>query len=243
MQNPAAMPPLMRIPSHIRVVLRACVIAGLAMAASPLAAVAAPVTYLFDSGAATVTVSAGTHTVGTALLRMDGLFVTFDDELPALVDFRFTTAPSGAIALVTPYGGYDEIQVISSALAPAAGYANNGTSHLGGGDYFVSVAPVETSGVFGARDSTSVLPDIVAQAFSFTHATPLIASLSISNGTLELTGITLAILPPAVGEGDGLVIKADVTWSGGAVPIPEPSSIALALAGSLLVGLAVRRAR
>lgn len=233
------MPPTVRSLTRIRVAARAFALALLA-AATPSAALALPVTYLFDSGAATVTVSAGGNTVGTALLQMDGVFVTFDDALPELVDFRFTTAPSGAIALTTPYGGYDEIQVISSALAPTGGYANTGTSHLGGGDYFVSVGPVQTSGVFSAHDTTGALPDIVEQAFSFTNTTPLIASLSIANGTLELTGITIAILPAGEG-GDPLVLKADVTWSG-AVPVPEPSSIALALVGALIVGLAARRA-
>ncbi|MGH7290356.1 MAG: PEP-CTERM sorting domain-containing protein, partial [Myxococcota bacterium] len=108
-------------------------------------------------------------------------------------------------------------------------------------DYFVSVGPVETSGVFGAHDSTDTLPDIVAQSFSFTNTTPLVASLSISNGTLELTGITLAILPPSSEGADALLVKADVTWSG-AIPVPEPSSVALAIAGALLVGFAARRA-
>jgi hypothetical protein len=173
---------------------------------------------------------------------MDGLFVTFDDALPALVDFSFTTAPSGAIALTTPYGGYDEIQVLSSALSPAIGYANNGTTATGASDYFVSVGPVGTSGVFSAHDTTGSLSDIVAQSFSFTNTTPLIASLSISNGTLELTGITLAILPPGTEGGDPLLLKADVTWSG-AVPIPEPGSLALAFAGALIVGYAARRAQ
>lgn len=235
------MTPSQRIPSLLRVAARPLLLAVVALALSPRSALALPVTYFFNSGAATVTVSAGSNTVGTALLQMDGLFVTFDDALPSLVDFRFTSAPSGAIALTTPYGGYDEIQVLASALAPAAGYANNGTSHVGGGDYFVSVAPVETSGVFSAHDSTGVHADIVAQAFGFTNVAPLVATLSISNGTLELTGITLAILPAAE-ESAPLVLKADVTWSG-AVPVPEPGSVALAIVGALVVGVAVRRAR
>jgi hypothetical protein len=173
---------------------------------------------------------------------MDGVFVTFDDALPSLVDFRFTTGPSGAIAFSTPYGGYDEIQVLSAALSPALGYTNLAASDLGGGSFFVVVGPVDSSGVLSAHDSSGLSPEIVAQAFSFTNSSPLVANLSLANGTLELTGITLAALPPGIGELEPLVIKMDLSWSG-AQPIPEPSSIALALAGAAVVGLALRRAR
>ncbi len=208
----------------------------------PLGAAAAPVTYQFGAGAATLTVSAGADTIGTASLAMDGLYVTFDDALPSLVDFRFTTGASGAITLTSPYGGYDEIEVVSSSLSPATGYANLAASDLGGGSFFVAVGPVESAGVFNARDSSGVRPDIVAQAWSFTNTSPLVANLSLANGTLELTGITLAILPPGVGDLDPLVIKADVSWSS-AQPIPEPGSVVMALAGAAVVAFAVRRTR
>jgi len=232
------MNPTCRVPARVRWHLLAFLIALVC----PLAAIAAPVTYAFSSGAATVTLTAGTATVGTVVMQMDGVFVTFDAALPSLVDFSFTSAASGAIALTTPYGGYDEIQVLSSALSPAIGYANLITSDLGGGNFFVAVGPVQSSGVFSAHDSTGTLGDIVALAFSFTNTNPLVADLSLANGTLELSGITLAVLPPAIGELEPLVIKADVSWTG-AGPIPEPSSVVLGLAGALVVGFAIRRPR
>lgn len=221
--------------------LRIRVTAILIALVCPIAASAAPVTYQFGAGAATLTLTSGTTAIGSASLAMDGLYVTFDDALPSLVDFRFTTAASGAIALSSPYGGYDEIQVLSSSLSPALGYTNLAASDLGGGSFFVVVGPVESAGVFSAHDSTGLHPDLIAQAFQFSNSNPLVANLSLLNGTLELTGITLAVLPPGAGELEPLVIKADVSWSG-AQPIPEPGSIALALAGAAVVGLALRRA-
>jgi hypothetical protein len=140
--------------------------------------------------------------VGTAA-RRDGLYVTFDDALPSLVDFRFTTGASGSIALSSPYGGYDEISV---GAPRCGGYTNNGTSHPGGGDYFVSVARSRPR-ASSAPDSTGV-PDIVDRRSA--SRTWLLVALSISNGTLELTGITLAILP-AGEDAAPLVLKADVT--------------------------------
>jgi hypothetical protein len=220
----------------------ALAVAFLVAVASPLAALATPVTYYFGAGAATVTLSAGATTIGAATLEMNGVYVTFDDELPSLVDFSFTTGASGTIVLSSPYGGYDEIEVLSSALSPGIGYTNLSASDLGGGSFFVAVSPVQSSGVFSASDSTGINPAIVAQAFNFTNSSPLVANLSIANGTLELTGITLAVLPPGIGDLEPLVISADVSWSS-AQPIPEPSSIALALVGAAIVGFAVRRAR
>jgi hypothetical protein len=197
---------------------------------------AAPITYQYASGQATITVTAGVTALGTATLNLNGVFATFDAALPSLTNFQFTTAPNQWITLVNLFGGFDQIWVNSGSLVPGTGYGTVSGTNLGSGHYLVSVAPVVVNGVYTGRNSqnnTSAGPFPI----SYTNATPLNATIDVIGGNFTLQGITLGIVP-VPGEQFPAVIKADITFRG-ATPVPEATTGALlALAA---VGLLARR--
>jgi hypothetical protein len=203
---------------------------------------AAPVYYQFTSGSAEITATTGATTLTPvpAVLTLDGMFAEFDELVPALTDFSFTTAPNQPIFLSAPYGGYDEIVVNSAAMTPGVGYYHASATDNGGGSYSVTVLPVHVSGIYSAMFSGGPPPAPVSNVpIMYDNASPLLATINVITGTFTLEGITLAVIP-LPGEPSPLVVKADLTFQG-MVPVPEPGvSILIGLG---LAGLIVRRSR
>ena len=203
---------------------------------------AAPITYGFTSGTATVTVTAGVTELtplGGAPLAMNGIFVTFDDMVPSVDDFEQTITPGETIGLSPPYGGFDEIEIVSASLAPGVGYVGGpGITIVPGSLFQVTLTNVEVTGIY--TGSLGAGPESAPIPISFTNPN-LTATISLTGiGELTMSEVTLGVLDGALfGETEDLVIKADILWQGIQVLAPEPAPAALVLVA--VAGLVIFR--
>jgi hypothetical protein len=210
----------------------ALVAAALFLAAS---AQAAPITYHYTSGSATVTATAGTSTLGTATLSLNGVFAAFNAASGDLTDFSFTTTPNQWIVLNTVFGGFNQVWINNATMHPGPGYTTLSTTLLSPGHWNTSVAPVVVDASYTGKNSiTSTTAGPFA--LSYTNTTPLGANIDVIAGTFTLQGITLGIIP-VPGEVNPVIVKADVTFSG----VPEPATFGLVALAGLGIGLLRKR--
>jgi len=209
-------------------------LAGLLAVAPTRAAQAVPVTYFFTGGSANVTATFGGSTIGLATIPLTGTQVTFDTAPASVVSFSFDAAGPNAIPLTGILTG-TSITLSNVQIAPGVPYIN--FSVTGGPSVFdYTVGMVDVSGTA----SLSGLINTPAAPFSFSNPS-LSGQISLGNGTLSLTGITLGVLNlPAAGpfSGGAVTIKADLVFTG---IVPEPGTAALF--GTGLLGLAARGRR
>jgi len=208
-------------------------------------ATAAPITYYYTGGSATVTANTSVTSavvLEATVLPLDGAFVTFDDATFELLDLCFTI-PTSSVLNVSPsaggYGGYDQFVIDSATIKPGVGYTPIFGVPLGGGVYSYLAGPLDIDGTYSAFDSNGITPTVWYQSAPFTDDSLLNGTLNTNTFTLELNGITLTEFPGAfVGEAEDLVIKADIIFIGA---VPEPGTGLLM--GMGLVGLAMRSRR
>jgi hypothetical protein len=202
---------------------------------SALPASAAPVTYLFTDGFATINavrLDTLAEVLEPTVIDLDGAYVIFDEDTITLTDFLVTVPATGTIPLAIPYGGNTQFAIESASLQPGVGFFTFGSAG-DPGQYSFFAFPIDIDGVY------SVPPDLTNFPVPFTDDSVLSGSIDVNMGYFTLTGITLANLPGSeFGEAGDLQVKADITFVGMFV-IPEPGTAGLV--GMGLVGIATAR--
>jgi len=207
-------------------------------------AIAAPITYFFDTGSAHVTANrtSDTSLVADTTIGLDGVFVTFDTALGELIDFSITAPLSAAIPMVQAWGGFDTFVVESASIVPGGTYSSIFSSMIGPTNYSFLAGPVDVAGVYGAFNAGGPPPAPVSGVpVPFAGSSFLNGTIDTDTLVLELLGITLAAIPGAsFGESDDLLVKADIMWTG---VIPEPSTVVLMGLGLISMASARRKGR
>ncbi len=207
---------------------------------------AAPITFFFDSGSANFVAkrSSDLSVVASSMLDMDGVFVTYDPDSPAILDFELSMASSDPITMQQVYGGFDTFVIESASLQPNVNYGSLLVDIPSPGRFLFALGNVDVLGVYSAYSSSGPPPDPVFNvAVPFSSPTALAGILDVNAMTLELSGVTLAIIPGALltqPEPDDLILLADVSWTG--TLVPEPSTAILVGLGLTLLAVS-RRSR
>jgi hypothetical protein len=221
----------------------ALLVAGLLFTAPQLAS-AVPITYFFQAGSVTVSVTTGPNTLLVVPNEpLDGDWVTFDAATPELTDIQLQVNSAGPFTLNSPYAGYDTVSVTNAHLSPAPGYTGPAVLQVPGppvDNYSYTGGPVKVTGVLSISDSTLTNPP---QVIPFNVVNPGTTGTLLVNtvtGNIALLGITISNVGPFGLETNPLIIKGDFFFRG---MVPEPGTVVLLGAGLVGVLAVGRRAR
>lgn len=204
---------------------RALLCAAVAFIASSASAVS---TFTFVSGEVHITASAGATPIVDTIVDLDGTFIDFETAPVGVPDFKISLQPTGPIAMLSPYGGYDEFTIVEAILSPGTLYSSSGVLVIGS-EYSVLMGPIAVDATYSATDSTLTNPPSGNVHLPIFENPSLTATIDTDLVTFEMMGITLGVIPPLAGESSPLIVKGDITFVG-AVVVPEPST-------GLLVGM------
>ena len=213
--------------------------AGLLVSGLAGKAAAVPVTYAHTGGTATITLSLGEDPtiIGSATLPVTGIFATFDEGTIELVDFDIRAAGAIPFDPGVMWGGFSDVILMDAALAPGPGYTHISQVDLGGGQYSVSVNPVQISTSVTASGSSEVWDGSPISGLGPTSAT---IDIFGAGNQISINGITIGQIDGSSAylsspELEDLTIKADFVFEG---QVPEPSvGILLGMGGVALLCL------
>lgn len=212
-------------------------LAGLLLLLPVGAAQAAPVTYFFTGGYATISATFGASTIGAATIPLTGTQAVFDTAPAGLVTFDFDSTGPHVIPLTGILTG-TSITLSNLQVAPGVPYTN----------FSVTGGPTTYNFVVGGVDvtGTAALSGLINSGPSpvgFTNPT-LAGQIQLGTGTLALNGITIGVVPvpafPPFFAGGNVTVKADIVFTG---IVPEPGTAVLLGAGLAGMGAAGRRSR
>ena len=195
---------------------------------------AAPVTYNFTSGSATLTLTAGAVSLlaPASSVALTGTQVTFDSAALQVNSFQFADAGPSNINGAGPLAG-TTLTITNLNIIPGAGYSTLAAS--GTNPYNYLVGPVAVSGTYALSGAITQGPT------AFSSVNPSLAGQITLGGVtnLSLNGITLGTftLPAALGGGSAS-LKADVLFNG---VVPVPAAVWLFGSGLGLLGVMRRR--
>jgi hypothetical protein len=203
---------------------------------------AIPVTYVFTSGSAIISVTDDLGLIGGPLtISLDGIAVTVDEATGTMVSMDLSTSGPWILA-VNPArsGGFDTITINSALLS-----ADDGTMTLIPGTdraYDYTIGPVAVISDFTA--SVSSIPGSDVEFAGFPANSPSAGGTLFLEGmgvgaTLTLDGITIAQVASPL-SGTNVRVKADFFFEG-VNPIPEAHAMALFALGAGIVGCATRK--
>jgi hypothetical protein len=197
---------------------------------------AAPVTYNFTSGSATLTLTApivGSLLAPASTIGLTGTQVTFDATALQVNSFQFDDAGPSNISGAGLLAG-TTVTITNLNIIPGGGYSTLSAS--GTNPYNYLVGPIDVSGSYALSGA------INQAATPFSSTNPFLAGQITLGGTtnLSLNGITLGVftLPAQLGGGSA-TLKADVLFSG---VVPVPAAVWLFGSGLGLLGVLRRRA-
>lgn len=195
----------------------------------------------------------GGPVIGSFEFASVGGTVTLDSVTHELLDLDVTLGSSSLEVLSSPYGGYNEVQVLSVNLSKGTTMATQSPITESFGVFTFSVGEIAVSSFFSANDTLGLNPSpppvfnpaIVNQNLPF-DAPTMVVNVA-PNGAAEITfvGIPVVVLNPLlislpVFEPAALLVIGNLTFtalaSGGGAPIPEPSGLLLMALGTTLVG-------
>jgi hypothetical protein len=198
---------------------------------------AAPVTYSFTSGSATLSLTA--PFIGSLLapnsIGLTGTQVTFDSTALTVNSFQFVDAGPSNINGAGVLAG-TTLTITNLNIIPGAGYSSTA---VGANPYNYLVGPVAVSGTYALSGA------IVQGPTAFSSINPSLAGQITLGGvtSLSLSGITLGTftLPAALGPplaGQSATLKADILFTG---VVPVPAAVWLFGSGIGLLGVMRRR--
>ncbi len=218
---------------QIRNVLTLAVaVVGLLGAASGV--VAAPITYNFTSGSATLSLTyiGGSLLAPGSSVPLTGTQVTFDATASQVNSFQFNAAGPSSVNGAGLLAG-TTLTITNLNIVPGGGYST--LLVTGANPYNYVVGPVAVSGTYALSGNINVA------ATPFASVNPTLAGAITLGGVTNLTlnGITLGAfaLPPQLG-GQTATLKADIIFNG---VVPVPAAVWLFGSGLGLLGAMRRR--
>jgi len=191
----------------------------------PLAAGAAPITFVVDHGGVTAGVSLNGTTIAVGAGQLTSGFVVFDDASGTIPDFSLQSNNLFVSVPALP-GAYNALD-LDISIDPAAGYSSSAT---GSNPYTVTLGPIAVSFSGAALDNS---PPVTVPPQAVAGVIP-INSFTVT-AYYDGTEMRLGLLGVKVGEirFGNLVydVRADIEFVGFAIPEP-------ALASLLAVGVA-----
>lgn len=210
------------------------------------AAQAAPITYFFTGGYATLSATFGTSSIALGNVPLTGTQVTFDTAPASLVSFDFDSTGPHVIPMTGVFTG-TTITLQNLQVAPGVPYTNFSVTG-GPTTYNYTVGAVAVSG-------DMALSGLIVQPmtpFGFSNPS-LSGQIQLGGGgNLSLNGITIGVLAvpaipnplnpllPPLFPGGNVTVKADIVFTG---IVPEPGTALLLGSGLALMGAAGRRSR